>query len=208
MELHNRGFFYHPFTHYRVGFPLKDIHSHQTAPLGLLADSLFVTYSFNTLFPKVIQESPLNDVFLRRLLLPARQVCRGEELEHVEQRCVVRDDDEYIWACVERLERIERDAVSDGILYQRRDGFVDRRGAKCPWTQVGPLEERAEGNRRRTWEGHERRRAERAAVVCAVPSEEHESVCGSARERHDVVCRVSGRLEEVERAIVEPIDST
>jgi hypothetical protein len=45
-------------------------------------------------------------------------------------------------------------------------------------------------------------------VVRAVPSEEHELVRGSARERHDVIRRVPGRLEEVERAIVKPIDST
>jgi hypothetical protein len=45
-------------------------------------------------------------------------------------------------------------------------------------------------------------------VVRAVPSEKHELIRGRARQRHDVLCCVSGRFEEVERAVFEPVDRT
>ena len=121
----------------------------------------------------------------------------------------MRENNEHVRARVERLQRVECSAMSDGILDHRSGSLVERCGAKRSRARVNALEDRARADRHssrvfeRGWrdvvgEGHERRRAELATVVCGVPREEHELVRGCARESHDVIRRVSGCFEEVE----------
>lgn len=46
-----------------------------------------------------------------------RRACLGEELEHVEQGRVMREDDEHVWARIERPERVGDGAFRNRILY-------------------------------------------------------------------------------------------
>jgi hypothetical protein len=64
------------------------MHSNQNASLAPLVDIILlrlihVLFLQHT-FAEIIQESPAPDIFPRGLPLPPRQVCLGEELEHVE----------------------------------------------------------------------------------------------------------------------------
>ena len=93
-----------------------------------------------------------------------------------------------------------------------RGDLVERRSAERLRTRVGGLEERAWAGRRcrlLEWDGEmvsgsgTSGEGRNSPVVRAVPRE----VRGCPRERHDLLWRVSGRLE-VERAVVEPVDCT
>lgn len=88
-------------THARSNFSRSLIHrvNTTTAPPVLGRDG------FHCIVLLTLRKSPLADIlpgeYSAVLLLLALQVRRGEELEHVERGCAVRDDDDQVRARVE-----------------------------------------------------------------------------------------------------------
>ena len=99
-----------------------------------LRDSSFDLYRNHQLLTKVLQKSPSPDSLCVTLstLFPARQfrLQVGVKLENFKERRVVCDDDQYIWVCIERLERLKREVGSHGIRFHHWGRFIKRGGSK------------------------------------------------------------------------------